>query len=278
MINLQNRSKMPSVMSSKSVFITGAGSGLGAALATQYANRGARVIVADLNAERAQQTLASLAGDGHQAIAMDVANLEDWQRAAQMTQQHFGDLDVLINNAGIASSGDFIETSEAEWDRVVAINLTSIQLGCKTMLPLMLKRRGGLVINTASFAALAGAPDTGVYGVTKAAVLAYSEILRGQVYAQGLHVACLCPSFFKTNLLESFAPGHDRMRKAATQLMENSSLSADDVARFAIEQAEKGVFLLLPHKDTRLSWRLKRWLPETYFKKMLKMLKRDKIR
>jgi NAD(P)-dependent dehydrogenase (short-subunit alcohol dehydrogenase family) len=262
----------------KTVFISGAGSGLGAALAKRYASLGAKVIVADLNADRAQETLASLSGSGHSAIQIDVASATDWERALDHVQASYTGLDVLINNAGIASSGNFLDTTQAEWDRVIAINLTSIQLGCKSFLPMLLKKRGSLVINTASFAGLAGAPDTGVYGVTKAAVVAYSEILRGQVFAHGLHVACLCPSFFKTNLLESFAPGHDRMRKAANQLMEQSQLNADDVARFAISEAEKGVFLLLPHPDTRTKWRLKRFLPELYFKKMLKMLKRDKIR
>jgi NAD(P)-dependent dehydrogenase (short-subunit alcohol dehydrogenase family) len=282
----------------KTVFISGAGSGLGAALARRYADLGAHVIVADLNIERAQETLASLSGSGHSALQMDVANAIDWEHAVKHVQANYAGLDVLINNAGIASSGDFLDTTQTEWDRVIAINLTSIQLGCKSFLPMLLKKRTSLaeqatrqtslaeqatrqrclVINTASFAGLAGAPDTGVYGVTKAAVVAYSEILRGQVFAHGLHVACLCPSFFKTNLLESFAPGHDRMRKAANQLMEQSALNADDVARFAIDQAEKGVFLLLPHPDTRTKWRLKRFLPELYFKKMLKMLKRDKVR
>jgi short-subunit dehydrogenase len=263
-------------MSAKTVVITGAGSGLGRALALNYAKRGARVAVVDLLVERAQETLALLAGDQHIAIEMDVAQASDWQRVAAQLQSEFGAISVLINNAGIASSGDFLDTSDGEWDRVVAINLTSVQRGCKAIMPLMLGARGGLIINTASFAGLAGAPDTGVYGVTKAAVLAYSEILRGQLYARGLHVACLCPSFFKTNLLESFAPGHDRMRKAASYLMERSELSATDVAEFAISQAEKGVFLLLPHKDSRSRWRIKRWLPEFYFKQMLKLLQRDK--
>ncbi len=263
-------------MLEKTVVITGAGSGLGRALALNYAARGARVAVVDLLVERAQETLALLTGSNHIAIEMDVAQNADWQRVAAQLKAEFGAVSVLINNAGIASSGDFLDTSDAEWDRVVAINLTSIQRGCKTILPLMLGARGGLIINTASFAGLAGAPDTGVYGVTKAAVLAYSEILRGQLYARGLHVACLCPSFFKTNLLESFTPGHDRMRKAAAQLMERSELNAADVAEFAISQAEKGVFLLLPHKDSRSRWRIKRWLPELYFKQMLKLLKRDK--
>lgn len=263
-------------MSVKTVVITGAGSGLGRELAINYAKRGARIAVVDLLVERAQETLALLSGSGHIAIELDVADAKDWQQVAAQLKAEFDTVSVLINNAGIASSGEFLDTTDAEWDRVVAINLTSIQRGCKAILPLMLGARGGLIINTASFAGLASAPDTGVYGVTKAAVVAYSEILRAQLYARGVHVACLCPSFFKTNLLESFGPGHERMHKAAKALMERSALTASDVAEFAISRAQAGEFLLLPHKDSRSQWRVKRWMPEFYFKKMLKMLKRDK--
>ena len=263
-------------MRGKNVLITGAGSGLGRDMAIYYAQQGARVVVADLLVERAEQTLALLSAGEHIAVEIDVANVGAWNALASRLKTELGALHVLINNAGIASSGDFIDTTENEWDRVIAINLSSVQYGCKSMLPLMLSQRGGVIINTASFAGLAGAPDTGVYGVAKAAVLAYSEILRGQVFARGIHVACLCPSFFKTQLLESFSAGHDRMRKAASQLMERSELNATDVAKFAIDRAHAGEFLLLPHKESRSRWRMKRWLPELYFKKMLQMVKRDK--
>lgn len=263
-------------MRGKNVLITGGGSGLGREMAVYYAAQGARVVVADLLVERAEQTLALLSAGDHLAVEIDVAKMSMWQALATRLKSDVGVLHVLINNAGIASSGDFLDTSEQEWDRVIAINLSSVQYGCKSMLPLMLAERGGLIINTASFAGLAGAPDTGVYGVAKAAVVAYSEILRGQLYARGIHVACLCPSFFKTQLLESFSAGHDRMRKAASQLMERSELNASDVAKFAVDRAHAGDFLLLPHKESRSRWRMKRWLPEWYFKKMLQLVKRDK--
>lgn len=263
-------------MRGKNVLITGAGSGLGREMAIYYAQLGARVVVADLLVERAEQTLALLSAGDHFAVEIDVAQVQMWTALAARLKSELGSLHVLINNAGIASSGDFLDTTEHEWDRVIAINLTSVQHGCKSMLPLMLGQRGGVIINTASFAGLAAAPDTGIYGVAKAAVVAYSEILRGQVYARGIHVACLCPSFFKTQLLESFSPGHDRMRKAASQLMERSDITATDVAKFAVDRAHAGDFLLLPHKESRTRWRMKRWLPEFYFKKMLQMVKRDK--
>jgi short-subunit dehydrogenase len=261
------------------VVITGAGSGLGRELALVYARRGDRVALIDIHRERADAVCAELRelSTGHSVHLLDVSDANAWLELKRELQQSFGHIDVLINNAGIASSGDFIDTTIDEWQRVMAINTTSVHLGCHTLLPLMLGRKGGVVINTASFAGLANAPDTGVYGVAKAAVVAYSEILRGQLFAHGIRVSCLCPSFFQTNLLESFAHGHERMKKAATKLMEQSAITARDVAEFTVRESEKGVFLLLPHKETVKMWRAKRWLPEWYFKRMLAMLRRDKL-
>jgi NAD(P)-dependent dehydrogenase (short-subunit alcohol dehydrogenase family) len=321
---------------SKKVLITGAGSGLGLALAKQCAARGDTVLLADLRADRLRSALAELSQvarstvdkqvsqaarsaidkqvsqatrsaidkqvsqatrsaidqqlkDGeHSTHQLDVGDSSAWAKLAQSLHAQGCKLDLLINNAGIASSGEFIGTSDEEWERVMRINVSSIQYGCRSMLPLMLGQTEAkqakpgpfkaAIINVASMAGLAGAPDTGVYGVAKAAVVAYSEILRAQVYAQGIHVSCLCPSFFRTNLLESFTPGHERMHKTASKLMDSSKLTADDVAAYALRSTERGEFLLLPHAETRKMWRLKRWFPELYFRQMLKFLKRMRVK
>jgi short-subunit dehydrogenase len=256
----------------KKVLITGAGSGLGRSMAEFCAARGDRVLVADIDLPRAQETVALLKSAGHLAHAIDVTDSEQWTKLAELARREFGQFDLLINNAGVASSGEFLETTDTEWDRVIAVNQTAVHKGCRTLLPLMLGRTEGraAIINVASFAGIAAAPDTGVYGVSKAAVVAYSEILRAQLANQRVHVACLCPSFFATNLLQSFTPGHDRMRKAAERFMATSALSAADVARFAIEQAEAGVFMLLPHKETRSKAWIKRYFPEFYFRQLVK--------
>ncbi len=256
----------------RNVLITGAGSGLGRSMAEFCAARGDRVLVADIDVARAQETVALLAKGQHLAYAIDVTSSEQWTALAAIARSEFGQFDLLINNAGVASSGEFLETTDAEWDRVIAVNQTAVHKGCRAILPLMLGRPQGraAIINVASFAGIAAAPDTGVYGVSKAAVVAYSEILRAQLANQRVHVGCLCPSFFATNLLQSFTPGHDRMRKAAERFMASSALNAADVARFAIEKAEAGVFMLLPHKETRSRAWLKRCFPEFYFRQLVK--------
>jgi NAD(P)-dependent dehydrogenase (short-subunit alcohol dehydrogenase family) len=104
--------------------------------------------------------------------------------------------------------------------------------------------------------------------VAKAGVVALSEQLRAELYRRGIRVSVICPSFFKTNLVENFR-GNPRFRAVATKLMERAGESADDIARAAFEQAEAGVFLVLPTSRERWLWRLKRWLPELYFRKLL---------
>ena len=182
-------------------------------------------------------------------------------------------LDVLVNNAGIASGGRIAHVSAAEWQRTMNINLMGVVRGVREFVPLMEAQRSGRVINVASFAGLAGAPGLGAYGVAKAAVVALSEGLRAELHDHGVSVSVLCPSFFKTNLLESCeGPESLQVKHMAAKLMDQSPIDAAWVARFTIEESERGRFLLLPHKDTRTRWWLKRFLPERYFKEVLKYL------
>ncbi|MFO1495979.1 MAG: SDR family NAD(P)-dependent oxidoreductase [Lysobacterales bacterium] len=258
-------------MSGRRVLITGAGSGLGRELARVYAERGDRVACVDLNAERAEETRRLLPGGGHLALVADVG--ADAAMAALKAQVvgAWDGLDVLVNNAGIASGGECAHTSLAEWQRTMNINLMGVVRGVREFVPLMEAQGRGLVINVASFAGLAGAPGLGAYGVSKAAVVALSEGMRAELIGKGIGVSVLCPSFFKTNLMESFQGANNApLKQMASKLMEKSPIDAGDVARYTVAESEAGRFLLLPHRDTRLRWRLKRWLPGWYFKQLLK--------
>ena len=110
-----------------------------------------------------------------------------------------------------------------------------------------------------------------VLALEKNSRLALSEGMRGELLPKGISVSVLCPSFFKTRLLESFQGTSDApMKHMAAKLMEKSPIDAADVARYTVEQAERGRFLLLPHKDTRIRWWLKRWMPGVYFRQVMK--------
>ena len=141
---------------SRRVLITGAGSGLGQALALRYAAAGCRVACVDLGVERSDATRARLAGSGHLALAADVSSDAAMEHLHAQIEAAWGGVDVLVNNAGIASGGAMVDTTMAEWRQVLETNLLSVVRGCRLFLPAMLAAGRGQVINTASFAAIAG--------------------------------------------------------------------------------------------------------------------------
>ncbi|MCP5477150.1 MAG: SDR family NAD(P)-dependent oxidoreductase [Lysobacterales bacterium] len=264
------------MMAGQRVLVTGAGSGLGRELALCYARRGDRVACVDLYADRADETVRLLPGGGHLALVADVGSDAAMAALKAQVMGAWSGLDVLVNNAGIACGGECARTSAAEWQRTININLMGVVRGVREFVPMMEAQGSGRVINVASFAGLAGAPGLGAYGVSKAGVVALSEGMRAELQPKGIHVSVLCPSFFKTNLLQSFQGENDvPLKHVAAKLMESSPINAADVARYTIEESERGRFLLLPHKDTRIRWWLKRWMPGLYFRELLRYVAKN---
>ena len=254
---------------SRRVLITGAGSGLGQALALRYAAAGCRVACVDLSVERSDATRSRLAGSGHLALAADVSSDAAMEQLHAEVEAAWGGVDVLVNNAGIASGGAMVDTTMAEWRQVLETNLLSVVRGCRLFLPAMLAAGRGQVINTASFAAIAGAPGAMTYGVAKAGVLALSEQLRAEVQHRGIGVSVICPSFFRTNLCDHVV-GNAATKPIVIKLMDNAPDTVDSVADKVFAQAEAGRFLILPTVREPLRWRIKRFFPEFYFRMMLK--------
>lgn len=251
------------------ILITGAGSGLGLALAHRYARTGARVACVDLLGERAEAARAALPGDGHLALVADVGDDASMQALHDRIAAEWNGLDVLLNNAGIASGGPMTGTTMEEWRRILDIDLLGVVRGCRLFLPAMLAAGRGQVINTASFAAIAGAPGAMTYGVAKAGVLALSEQLRAEVQHRGIGVSVICPSFFRTNLCDHVV-GNAATKPLVIKLMDNAPDTVDSVADKVFAQAEAGRFLILPTVREPLRWRIKRFFPEFYFRMMLK--------
>jgi NADP-dependent 3-hydroxy acid dehydrogenase YdfG len=258
-------------MTERRVLITGAGSGLGRALAKRYAADGFAVCCADIKAERAAETAAMLAGAGHIALEVDVGVDRSVEAMRDQARERWDSIDVVINNAGVASGGGLMDATMDEWHWMLNINLLGVVRGCRAFVPWLTAQRRGQIINVASFAALAGAPNIMTYGVAKGGVVTLSEQLRAELHDTGVKVSVVCPSFFKTNLLENFGGNDARMKAVAGKLMESATVSADDVADHIYEAARRGRFLILPTPGEPLRWRLKRFAPETYFKQLLKM-------
>ena len=259
-------------MSRRRVLITGAGSGLGQALAKRYAATGARVACVDLDGARAEATRAALPGDGHLALSANVGNDEAMEQVHERIVGEWGGLDVLVNNAGIATGGAMVDTTPQEWRNVLDINLMGVVRGCRLFLPGMIAAGRGQVINTASFAGLAGAPSIMSYGVSKAAVVALSEQLRAELHGTGIRVSVLCPAFFQTNLLESWQ-GNPKLKGFADRMMKTSPDTLDGVADKVFAAVERGEFLVLPTRNEPMRWRLKRWFPNLYFSQLVKLVK-----
>jgi NADP-dependent 3-hydroxy acid dehydrogenase YdfG len=259
-------------MTQPRVLITGAGSGLGRALAHCYAGAGYAVACADVKPATAEATRASLAGAGHLALPVDIADDDSVALLEATLAREWDTLDVLVNNAGVASGGSLLESTLDEWRWMLDINLLGVVRVSKAFVPWLVRRRQGRVLNVASFAALACAPNIMSYGATKAAVLALSEQLRAELHGHGITVSVACPSFFQTNLLDNFRAGDGgRMKRAATKLMANARESAEQIAAEVFAQSERGRFMIIPTRAERVRWRLKRWFPELFFRKLLKM-------
>lgn len=260
-------------MSTRRILITGAGSGLGRALAERHAHAGDTVACVDIDAARAEATRAALSGEGHLAMAVDVASDASFDAMVAALPEAWKAPDLLYNNAGIASGGPMVDTTMEEWRRLLEVNLLGVVRGCRAFLPGMLARGSGHVVNTASFAGLAGAPSIMSYGVSKAAVVTLSEQLRAEVHASGLKVSVLCPAFFQTNLLENWT-GDARMKGFAARMMQGSRDTLDSVADAVFAAVARGDFLVLPTRAEPMRWRIKRWFPNLYFRKLLQLARR----
>ncbi|WBJ27090.1 Putative ketoacyl reductase [Pseudomonas aeruginosa] len=187
------------------MMITGAGSGLGREIALRWARDGWRLALADVNEAGLAESLKLVreaGGDGF-TQRCDVRDYSQLTALAQSCEEKFGGIDVIVNNAGVASGGFFGELSLEDWDWQIAINLMGVVKGCKAFLPL-LERSKGKIVNIASMAALMQGPAMSNYNVAKAGVVALSESLLVELALVEVGVHVVCPSFFQTNLLDSF--------------------------------------------------------------------------
>lgn len=257
-------------MSQPTVLVTGAGSGLGLALARRYAAAGYAVCCADLREDRAHAAVAALGGAPHWAAGCDVGNDASMEALRDAVLARWGGLDELVNNAGVASGGSLLDAPMEEWHWMLNLNLLGVVRGCRLFAPAMAAAGRGRIVNVASFAGLAGAPGLMTYSVAKAGVVALSESLRAELHARGVSVSVVCPSFFRTNLTENFR-GSPKMLGVANRLMDAARESADDIAAAVFAQTRAGTFLVLPTAAERWRWRLKRFLPGLYFRKLLEL-------
>lgn len=254
--------------------ISGAGSGLGAAMASRFAQGGWRVIVTDQHIERAETVTAGLDGTGHAARALNVTDSSQWEALAEFVDTEYGRIDLLVNNAGVATGGMLGETPLEDWEWVLEINLMGVVRGCHHFVGRFRQQGFGHIVNVASWAGLAAAPGIASYGTAKAAVVSMSEMLRAELAPYGVEVSVLCPAFVKTALTDSMRAPDDTYAKRVQRWMEHSGVSAEDVAETVFAATRKPKFLLLTHPETRWQYRLKRWFPSLYFRILMRTMRK----
>ena len=251
------------------IMITGAGSGLGREIALRWAHEGWRLALADVTEAGLRETLELAREAGGEGFVQrcDVRDYSQLTALAQACEERFGGIDVIVNNAGVASGGFFAELSLEDWDWQIAVNLMGVVMGCKAFLPL-LERSKGRIINIASMAALMQGPGMSNYNVAKAGVLALSESLLVELRQLQVAVHVVCPSFFQTNLLDSFRGPNPAMKAQVGKLLEGSPISAVDIAAYIHRQVAAGEFLILPHEAGRQAWQLKCEAPARLYDEM----------
>jgi NAD(P)-dependent dehydrogenase (short-subunit alcohol dehydrogenase family) len=190
----------------KSVFVTGAGSGIGAAIASVFAREGAFVSVADIDQAGAEYVAECIRQDGGTGVAVhvDVSHAEEVEQAIGRVVDQFGRLDILINNAAVQIMGPLHEFSEADFDKTIDVNLKGVFLGCKYALPIMMKQREGVILSTSSVLGVVGDADLPVYGATKGAIIALTKSMAVAYSPYGIRVNCVCPGDVRTPMVQQF--------------------------------------------------------------------------
>lgn len=207
-------------LTGKTVFITGGGGGIGAGMARAFAERGARIVLADIEVGFAQEEAARLPAAAEvQVIALDVRSLDSWQAARDAVERRSGAIDVLCNNAGISTGfKPLVELSPETFERVMAINVTGVYNGIKICAPAMIARGSGHIVNTSSMNGLSPFGSFAAYSASKFAVLGLSDALREELAPAGVGVSTLFPGLTRSRMAESDtgkAAANDPARLAA---------------------------------------------------------------
>lgn len=258
----------------KKVLITGAGSGLGRALAIHYGSQGYEICVADLNAESGEETVQMINNAGGSSFfqSCDITQQWDVDKLAISLAERWRSLDMLINNAGVATAGQLEFESMEQWQWVFDINLLGHVRMTKAMLPLLRKSESAEkdVINISSQAGITAAPGMGSYCMSKAAMVSFSETTHLELAPEGIHVSVACPSFFDTNLNQSLRSGDAKMQNVVDKMIKKSGVSADEIAKKIANGVAARKYLILTHKQGIKAYRLKRFLPIERYLAMIK--------
>ena len=245
----------------KIAVITGAGSGIGRALAEKFAAEGARFVVCtDLNGDNAAET-AALIGDKASSYGLDVGDEEAVNALVAEVEAAHGAIDVFVSNAGYGVAGG-LDLATAEWQRMMNVHTWSHLYAARAVIPGMVERGGGYLLNTASAAGLLTQMDSGPYAVSKHAAVAFAEWIKINYGDQNIGVSVLCPQAVRTNIL---GPAVKKPGSKSSQAAADGILEPEDVAQDCVNAMRDERFLVLPHAEVETYFQRKandydRWL------------------
>ena len=204
-------------MNGKIAIVTGAGRGIGRGIAEKLAAEGATVVATDVDEATATETAATLSdgalGGDALGLTCDVASRESVDTMVAAVRDRFGRIDVLVNNAGYAKVGPFVDSDPADWDRIIGINLYGVLHTSKAVLPIMVEQGGGRVVNLASDAGRVGSSGEAVYSAAKGGIIAFTKTAREMARHQ-VAVNCVCPGPTDTALFASVTEDNPKLRDA----------------------------------------------------------------
>lgn len=232
------------------VLVTGAASGLGEALADAFEARGDQVLRTDMS-------------PGVE-LHLDITKDEDWAATLAHVEETWGGLDVLVNNAGVAGGGRLDVATMDEWQWITEINLFGAVRGTRTFVPMFKRQGSGRIVNTASLAGLVHPAGMASYNASKAAVVALTETTGHELASYGVTAHVICPSYFKTNLMSSLQGADTALAAVMTKLVDNSQVSAADIAKAVLEGLDRGDEIIVPDQAARDAYGLKQGDRATY--------------
>jgi len=236
------------------VLVTGAGSGLGEALTRAFRQRGDDVLATDL-----------AGGD----IKLDITSDDDWAAALAWVRDNWGGLDILVNNAGVAGGGRIDLCTMEEWRWITEINLFGVVRGVKTFTPMFKEQRSGHIVNVASLAGLVHPGGMGSYNAVKAAVVAFTETAGHELAQYGVKASAVCPSYFRTKLIDSLQGSDEKVGRIIGNLVASSKITADDIAAAVLEGIAKGEDVIVPDEAARFAYFLK-WADRPAYDDMMR--------
>jgi NAD(P)-dependent dehydrogenase (short-subunit alcohol dehydrogenase family) len=263
--------------------VTGGANGLGREFCLRLARDGWQIAIVDIDTAGAAETfrLVEQSGGSGRVETGDVTSIDIWQSLLERLRNDWPRVDLVVNNAGMYASGFVGSLDLAEAERLIRLNLSSVLYGCHVFTPWLVesaKSRPAAIINVASSFAFLCPPGMAPYNLSKAAVVALSETLHGELKPKGVGVTVVCPGPMPTRFIESASFNSDTFRQLTQSYVRDSKVAPAAVAAAAIDASERRQLYVVLGTDQKWYWRFKRFMPTTLLDRVARKVRKDLAR